>query len=257
MPSIFSASLGFFRLAFDTNSPSDLIRPLPYSAPMSWTLYRHAKGNPYLGLTTALHSESKEPHVVYRCLYANDLCQDWIRPQGMFEGVNERGERRFEPIARMRVVQPEEVATVLAFGFDAWGDDDDLTTFVARYDDNPNHLRGTRYLLETLDGEILCNLNTLRFQRGLMGIASVATSPRHRRQGWANLLLRAVMELLRLQEQGPMRFLLFSEVDPAIYRACGFRELPEGDQHFKPSHAMATGDLPLPSDEVRFVPRYF
>jgi ribosomal protein S18 acetylase RimI-like enzyme len=90
-----------------------------------------------------------------------------------------------------------------------------------------------------------------------MGIASVATAPSHRRQGWARLLVRAVMELLRCHEGGPVRFLLFSEVDPKTYAACGFRDLPESDQHFKPSIAMATGDLPLREDERRFLTRYF
>lgn len=232
-------------------------RSLVYSASMSWTLYRHFKGNPYLGITTALHSESREPHVVYRCLYQNDLGHNWIRPQSMFEGTSTGGERRFAPIARMRVVQPEEVATVLAFAFDAWGRGRDLATFIEGYNDNPNHVRGTRYLLENLDGAIVCNLNTLRFRRGLMGIASVATAPEHRRQGWASLLVRAVMELHRFQEEVPLRFLLFSEVDPKIYRACGFAELPEGNQHFKPSIAMATGELPLSDEESSFLTRYF
>ena len=228
---------------------------------MSWVVYRHFKGKPYLGLGTALHSESMEPHAVYRCLYDSDAgqdCgQDWVRPLSMFEEIKAQGQRRFEAVARMRVVQPEEIPTVLAFGFDAWGDGSDLATFIKAYDDNPNHVRGTRFLLEALDGTILCNLNTLRFRRGLMGIASVATAPEHRRQGWATLLLRAVMELMRYHENGPLRFLLFSEVDPAIYGACGFQEVPEDLQHFKPSVAMATGTLPLNDEESKFLTRYF
>jgi len=224
---------------------------------MTWTLYRHFKGKPYLGLGTALHSETKEPHVIYRCLYENELGSDWVRPSAMFDGMTDRQERRFEPIARMRVVQPEENRTVLAFGHDVWGEGEDMNAFTARYDDNPNHLRGTRYLLEMFDGAILCNLNTLRFRRGLMGIASVATAPEHRKQGWASLLLRAVMELMRHQEDVTLRFLLFSEVEPAFYSTFGFTELPDHQQHFRPSIAMATGALPLPDPEVRFVERYF
>lgn len=224
---------------------------------MSWTLYRHFKGMPYLGLGRALHSESREPHAIYRCLYENDLARDWIRPAAMFEGTNERGVRRFEPIARMRVVQPEDEPTVLAFGFDAWGEGASLEDFIASYATSPNHLRGTRYLLETLEGAILCNLNVLRFRRGLIGIASVSTSPSHRRKGWASLLLRGTMELLRFQEGEPLRFLLFSEVDPAMYEACGFRALPGEQQRFPPAVAMATGSLPLDDDESAFVTRYF
>jgi hypothetical protein len=122
---------------------------------MSWTLYRHVKGKAYLGLTAALDSETREPYVVYRCLYDNDLSQDWIRPEAMFHGTNADAERRFTPIARMRVVQPDEEPIVLAFAFDAWGKGRDLQTFIESYNENPNHLRGTRYLLENLEGEIL------------------------------------------------------------------------------------------------------
>jgi hypothetical protein len=225
--------------------------------PMTWILYRHFKGQLYLGLGTALHSETKEPHAVYRCLYENDLGSNWVRLREMFDGTCDQGGPRFAPIARMRIVEPEENPIVLAFGYDVWSDGEDINLFIARYDDNPNHLRGTRYLLETFDGTILCNLNTRRFRRGVMGIASVATAPEFRKQGWASLLLRAVMELMRHQNGAPVRFLLFSEVDPAFYRKFGFAELPDHQQHFKPSLAMSTGELPLPDEDAKFVEQYF
>lgn len=224
---------------------------------MTWTIYRHYKGQHYLGLGTALHSETREAHEVYRCLYENDLAGTWIRPKEMFDGCNDEGARRFAPVARMRIVQPDENAIVLRFGHDVWGEGEDVESFITRYDDNPNHQRGTRYLLETFEGTILCNLNTLRFRRGLMGIASVATAPEHRKRGWASLLMRAVMELMRFQEGGPVDFLLFSEVDPGFYRTFGFKDLPDAQQHHAPSVAMSTGACPLPSDDERFVQQYF
>jgi predicted GNAT family N-acyltransferase len=231
--------------------------------PMSWILYRHSKGKPYLGLGTALHSETGESLVVYRCLYDNDRASTWVRPALMFHGMTDDGRRRFEPIARMRIVQPEENAIVLRFGHDTWGEGEPVEEFVRRYDDNPNHLRGTRYLLESIDsndssgGEMLCNLNTLRFRRGLMGIASVATAPQHRKRGWASMLMRAVMELMRSQDDVPVHFLLFSEVEPGFYRTFGFSELPESQQHHLPSIAMSTGANPLEAADERFVQQYF
>jgi len=129
----------------------------------------------------------------------------------MFEETLEDGRLRFTPVARMRLVQPEDCPAVLAFGYDAWGEGKTLAEFVAGYDHSRNHQRGTRYLLETLAGVPVAGLNTLRFRRGLMGLASVATDPAQRGKGYSALLVRAAMELQRFSH-GDLRFLLFSEV---------------------------------------------
>lgn len=45
-------------------------------------IYKHFKGDYYLVENIAIHSESKEKYVVYRCLYGdNEL---YIRPYSMF-----------------------------------------------------------------------------------------------------------------------------------------------------------------------------
>jgi len=200
----------------------------PYKSEMTWNLYRHSKGMHYLGLGNALHSESKELHTVYRCLYENDLAKTWIRPTEMFEGTNDKGEKRFDFLARLRVDYLEE----------------------------ETH-RGTRYLLETQDGTSVCNLNVIRFSRGLLGIASVATAPDHRQKGYAQLLIKAVLELKRFEEAEDVRFILFSEVNPSLYEGCGFRVLEAELQAFKPALAMATGSAPLTPHEATFLKRYF
>lgn len=215
----------------------------------------------YLGLAQVRHSEDCSELTLYRCLYESPVGKTWVRPRGMFEDSLPDGRKRFTPTARMRVVEREDEPKVLMFGYDAWGRGRAHADFLADYQSrNTNHLRGTRYLLETLDGVPLCNLNTLRFARGVIGIASVATAPEHRRKGHARQLLGAVMELLRFQnegENGDLRFLLFSEVPPRIYESCGFRILPKDHQHWEPSVAMATGTLPLSPRESEALKTYF
>jgi GNAT superfamily N-acetyltransferase len=223
---------------------------------MSWTLYRHYKGNHYLRLGVAAHSEDLSPQVVYRCLYDNPEARTWVRPQPMFEGAIEDGRQRFTPVGRLRLVQPEEMRTVLAFGYDAWNNGNSVDDFCASYERDRNHLRGTRYLLEDASGQPVSALNVLRFRESLIGLASVATSPEQRGKGYASRLLRAVMELHRFA-QLDTRFLLFSEVKPTIYERHGFRVLPADHQRFPKSVAMATGDTPLSPIEAEFLKAYF
>ena len=223
---------------------------------MPWTLYRHYKGNHYLRLGGAAHSEDLSPQVVYRCLYDNPEARTWVRPQAMFEGKIEDGRRRFTPVGRLRLVQPEDLRAVLAFGYDAWKQDKSFDEYCAAKDRDLNHLRGTRYLLEDAAGQPVSALNVLRFRENLIGLASVATSPDQRGKGYASITLRAVMELHRFA-QPDVRFLLFSEVKPTIYERHGFRVLPAEQQHFPKSLAMATGDTPLSATEAEFLKAYF
>lgn len=56
-------------------------------------IYQHYKGQQYLVLGTARHSETEELMVVYRCLYG-DYSQ-WVRPLAMFtEEVSVDGVRQ-------------------------------------------------------------------------------------------------------------------------------------------------------------------
>ncbi len=223
---------------------------------MPWTIYRHYKGNHYLRLGVGAHSEDLSPHVIYRCLYDNPEARTWLRPQGMFEGKLDDGRPRFTPVARLRLVGPADLRTVLAFGFDAWHEGRTFDEYCASKDTDRNHLRGTRYLLEDAAGTPVAGLNVLRFDATTFGLASVATSPAERGQGHSALLVRAVMELHRFL-YGDVRFLLFSEVPPSVYARHGFRELSAEHQRFLPSVAMATGEAPLSIEEVELLKAYF
>lgn len=49
-------------------------------------IYQHYKGNRYLVLGLAKHSETGEDLVIYVSLYPNDVAQMWARPLTMFTG---------------------------------------------------------------------------------------------------------------------------------------------------------------------------
>jgi cyclomaltodextrinase len=62
-------------------------------------IYRHYKGNKYLALGIAKHSETLEELVVYVSLYDNEESKLWVRPLQMFlEEVEFEGKKmpRFE-----------------------------------------------------------------------------------------------------------------------------------------------------------------
>jgi len=222
-----------------------------------WTLYKHTKGMLYLKLATALHSESCEPMEIYRTLYDNDLAPVWGRPQGMFHEEIAPGQNRFTEVGRVRVMMPEDEPTYLAFGHDAWGEGMSVERFVATYAQHDrNHLRGTRFLLDSASGEPLASLNTIRFARGLVGIASLSVKPTERGQGYGSTLVRAVMELFR-SEDAKIRFMLYSEVNPTMYERLGFNRVADEMQFHLPSVAMITGTEPVTEREVGFLREYF
>lgn len=221
-----------------------------------WTIYRHTKGMLYLRLATTLHSESCEPMEVYRTLYDNDMAPVWARPREMFYEEVAPGQKRFTEVGRIRTMMPEDEEQCLAFGYDAWGTGLSVPEFVTSYESNKNHLRGTRYLMELPGGEPVANLNTIRFARGLVGLASLSVNPAFRGQGYGSTIVRAVMELLR-SEDPSIRFMLFSEVKPTMYERLGFRRLPDTAQFHLPSVAMITGDTPVTEREVSFFREYF
>ena len=67
---------------------------------MEGKYYRHFKGNIYLVLHIAKHSETLEEMVVYQAMYGERGV--WVRPKAMFEEEIERDGRifrRFEPIS--------------------------------------------------------------------------------------------------------------------------------------------------------------
>lgn len=68
--------------------------------------YRHFKGNEYMVIAIAKHSETLEDFVVYEALYENKVSKIWVRPLKMFtEKVEKDGKLvdRFEYIGDKNV----------------------------------------------------------------------------------------------------------------------------------------------------------
>jgi hypothetical protein len=61
--------------------------------------YRHFKGNEYEVVGVARHSETREPHVVYRPLSGDGGL--WVRPLAMFVELVEHDGRRVPRFARI------------------------------------------------------------------------------------------------------------------------------------------------------------
>lgn len=221
-----------------------------------YAIFRHYRGMLYMRVGTAAHSESLEPHEVYRCLYDNEVATTWVRPQSMFHERLSSGEGRFIPLGRLRRVAPHEESEILAFGFDIWGEGRTLQEYVAGSNSIRRDQGRERFVFEAIDGRLLSKIHVLRFAPGLIGLASLATRPDERGKGYGSIVIRATMEMIRI-ENADTRFLLFSEVKPEIYKRLGFRVLDEDMQRYKPSLAMATGPLPLSAEESVFLENYF
>lgn len=75
-------------------------------------LYRHYKGNDYFVFELACHSETREPLVVYRCLYGDFSW--WVRPQAMFEETVELAGETIPRFRFLKELTASELAELLA-----------------------------------------------------------------------------------------------------------------------------------------------
>ncbi len=81
----------------------------PVISPLPCGVYRHYKGQHYLVLGVARHSETEEAFVVYVRLYARGGCPLWIRPLKFFtEKVAGPNGRRLKRFAFVGLEQPAE-----------------------------------------------------------------------------------------------------------------------------------------------------
>ena len=62
-------------------------------------VYQHYKGNQYLLLDITEDNISQGLHVVYICLYNNEISPMWVRPKGIFMDQVGANVPRFKPLS--------------------------------------------------------------------------------------------------------------------------------------------------------------
>lgn len=119
--------------------------------------YRHYKNKPYRYLGVVRHSESLDEHVLYECLYENDLGKLWVRPKGMFHEQVDLGQGpvpRFKPIP-LEIREYDGIADVPVAELDrlakACFADWDPETFRRTLAAHPRH----QILLASVEGELV------------------------------------------------------------------------------------------------------
>ena len=175
---------------------------------MLWTIHRHFKGNLYLEIGTALHSETKEPLVIYRCLYDNDLASTWVRPTPSFEGFTPDGKRRFEPVATLQAHHPHSVSSL----------DSEL---------RPPHIptQASTFTLNLPQTGPVSALSAVSETPSQSRIIALRTLPSFRQKGHATTLLRAFMGVtLQLSGKASTRFLMRAPSASSLLSRCGFGE---------------------------------
>jgi predicted N-acetyltransferase YhbS len=122
-----------------------------------------------------------------------------------------------------RLAATEELNAIYMMGHDVWSDGASTQAYLDGCRASPKYKTGTWYVLhdkEKLVASLAVYTSEFGLQPGYCGIASVATDPQKRGNGYASKLVTAVCETL--QSEGAKGVYLHSDIGPSFYESLGF-----------------------------------
>ncbi|WIV17235.1 GNAT family N-acetyltransferase [Paenibacillus polygoni] len=143
---------------------------------------------------------------------------------------------------KIRRATKEEMIEIYKMGYDAWGDNLPYEEYITMCQASNKYKKGTWYVLEATDTKqllsslIVYELNLSESQI-VKGIGSIATPVYLRKNGYASLLVKEMINKLEQEENGNNIF-LYSDIGIEFYKKLGFIILPNNSQKYKDSVCM-------------------
>lgn len=123
----------------------------------------------------------------------------------------------------IRLATTAELDAIYMMGHDVWSDGASTQAYLDGCRTSPKYKTGKWYVLldeKRLVGSLAVYSSGFGLPPGYSGIASVATDPQMRGNGYASKLVTAVCETL--QSEGAKGVYLHSDIGPSFYESLGF-----------------------------------
>jgi N-acetylglutamate synthase-like GNAT family acetyltransferase len=154
---------------------------------------------------------------------------------------------------KLREATQAEMNDIFMMGFDAWSEDMTKESYLESCTNSPKYQKGTWWLLENSNSELLCSLIVYQFETSVFGIGSIATPVELRGRGYASDLVNRVSNYLEQTNKAKAIF-LYSDIKPDFYESLGFVKLKKELQLYDSSTCMIRSSIS--SDDFE-APKYF
>lgn len=164
---------------------------------------------------------------------------------------------------RFRLAQASENEKIYLMGFDTWGDEEGLDSYLNACRSSKKYAQG-RWFVLCEKGEPVCSALAHDFpswgKEVVRGIGSLATIPDERERGFGGELLESLTSFLARVESASVIF-LYSDIDTQFYEKRGYRALDQRYQNHTGSTAMAwvrpSAAASLVDANSNKIPQYF
>ena len=154
---------------------------------------------------------------------------------------------------KLREAIQAEMNDIFMMGFDTWSEGLTKESYLESCANSPKYKKGTWWLLENNNSELLCSLIVYQFETSVFGIGSIATPVELRGKGYASDLVNKVCTYLEQTNQAKAIF-LYSDIKPDFYENLNFVKLKEELQPYDSSICMIRSSIS--PDQIE-TPRYF